>query len=61
MQLDSLVNCYNNTLSDLLDRHAPLKNRIVTSRTMVPWYNEEIKLAKKEGELSGNGGLQKPQ
>ena len=48
MQLDSLANCYNNTLSDLLDRHAPLKNRIVTSRTMVPWYNEEIKLAKKE-------------
>ena len=48
MQLDSLVNCYNNTLSDLLDRHAPLKNRIVTSRTMVPWCNEEIKLAKKE-------------
>ena len=47
MQLDSLVNCYNNTLSDHLDRHAPLKNRIVTSRTMVPWYNEEIKLAKK--------------
>ena len=48
MQLNSLVNCYSNTLSDLLDRHAPLKNRIVTARTMVPWYNEEIKLAKKE-------------
>ena len=48
MQLDSLVNCYINTLSDLLDRHAPLKNRIVISRAMVPWYKEEINLAKKE-------------
>ncbi|CAB3986805.1 AP-2 complex subunit alpha [Paramuricea clavata] len=47
-QLDSLVRCYNNTLSSVLDRHAPLKRRIVTSRAMVPWYDEEIKLAKKE-------------
>ncbi|CAB4015772.1 Hypothetical predicted protein, partial [Paramuricea clavata] len=47
-QLDSLVSCYNNTLSSVLDRHAPLKRRIVTSRAMVPWYDEEIKLAKKE-------------
>ena len=47
-QLDSLVSCYNNTLSAVLDRHAPLKRRIVTCRAMVPWYDEEIKLAKKE-------------
>ena len=47
-QLDSLVSCYNNTLSSVLDRHVPLKRRIVTSRAMVPWYDEEIKLAKKE-------------
>ena len=25
-----------------------IKKRIVASRPMVPWYNEEIKLAKKE-------------
>jgi hypothetical protein len=49
-ELDSLVSCYNNTLtlSTVLDRHAPLKRRIVTSRAMVPWHDEEIKLAKKE-------------
>jgi hypothetical protein len=47
-QFDSLVCCYDNTLSAVLDRHAPLKRRIVTSRAMVPWYDGEIKLAKKE-------------
>lgn len=47
-QFDPLVNWYNDTLSDLLDRHALLKKRILTSRPMVPWYNPEIKLAKKE-------------
>ena len=47
-QLDSLVSCYNNTLSAALDRHAPLKRRFGTSRAMVPWYDEEIKLAKKK-------------
>jgi hypothetical protein len=41
----------NNTLSAALDRHVPLKRRIVTSRAMVPWYDEEIKLAKKERRL----------
>lgn len=47
-QLDPLVSCYNNTLSAILDRHAPLKSRTVTYRLTVPWYNQEIKLAKKE-------------
>ena len=35
-QLDSLVSCYNNTLSAVLDRHAPLKRRVVTSGL---WYH----------------------
>ena len=47
-QLDSLVSCYNNTISTLLDRHAPMKTRTVAVRPMVPWYNEKIRLAKKE-------------
>ena len=47
-QLDSLVSCYNNTISTLLERHAPMKTRTVVVRPMVPWYNEEIRLAKKE-------------
>ena len=47
-QLVSLASCYNNTLSAVLDRHALLKRRIVASRTMVPWYDDEIKLAKKK-------------
>ena len=35
-------------MSAVLDRHALLKRKIVNSRTMVPWYDDEIKLAKKE-------------
>ena len=48
MELEPLVSCYNHTLSDTLNRHVLLKKRIVTSRPMVPWYNQEVKHAKKE-------------
>lgn len=45
---DKLVDCYNTTLAELLDRHAPLKTKIVTVRPQVPWYTEEIREAKRE-------------
>ena len=39
-----------------------IKKRIVTSRPMVPWCNEEIKLAKKESTADFNvfKSLKKP-
>ena len=42
-----LVDCYNTTLAELLDCHAPLKTKTVTVRPQVPWYSEEIREAKR--------------
>ena len=46
--LDKLVDSYNTTSVDLLDRHAPLKTKTVMVRPQVPWYLEEIREAKRE-------------
>ena len=46
--LDGLVNEYNNTLKVALDRHAPIITKTVTKRPSVPWFNDEVKSAKKE-------------
>jgi hypothetical protein len=47
-ELDMLVDCYNTTLADLLDNHAPLKTKTVTVRPQVAWYSEEVRVAKRE-------------
>ena len=47
-QPDELVDCYNTTLAELLDRYAPLKAKTVTVRPQVPWYSDEIREAKRE-------------
>ena len=44
--LNELVEQYNETLSALIDKHAPLKEGIVTIRPVTPWYNEAIHAAK---------------
>ena len=31
-----------------LDRHAPIITKTVTKRPSVPWFNDEVKFAKKE-------------
>ena len=46
--LDDLVDCYNSTLSSLLDRHAPLLTKRFKIRPLVPWFNNGIKQARKE-------------
>ena len=46
-ELDELTRDYNNTLSALVDCHAPLKSKRVRSRPSVPWYTAEINAAKK--------------
>ena len=46
-ELDKLVDCYNTTLADLLDHDAPLKTNTVTVRPQVPWYSEEVRVAKR--------------
>ena len=49
---DKLVDCYNTTLADLLECHAPLKTKTVMVRLQVPWYSEEIREAKRERRRS---------
>ena len=45
--LDAIVRRYNTTLSKVIDCHAPLKTKTVNVRPAVPWYNDEIKVAKR--------------
>ena len=46
--LEDLDTCYNSTLKVVLDKHAPLITRSIKKRPRVPWFNEEIKMAKRE-------------
>ena len=41
-----LAELYDNTLSSLLELHAPLKKRTVTLRPAAQWYTEEIRTEK---------------
>ncbi len=36
------ADCYNSTLSSLIDRHAPLHSKRVINRQRIPWFNGEI-------------------
>ena len=40
------VDQYNTILSQLVDKHAPVKERVVTIRPSAPWYTDEIKTEK---------------
>lgn len=41
--IDALSDCFNKTLTDILDKFAPLKTRIMINRPKVPWFNDDIK------------------
>ena len=45
--LNVLVDCYNSTLVELLDRHAPTQTKTIKARPLLPWFNDEIKAAKR--------------
>lgn len=47
-KVDELVQFYNSTLQELLDKHAPLKTKTVTLHPTTPWYTEEVRVAKRE-------------
>ena len=44
----SLLDQYDDTMSALLDKHAPLETRTITVRPKVPWFNGDIKIAKQK-------------
>lgn len=56
--LDDLVECYNSTLSSLLDRHAPLLTKRFKIRPLVPWFNNDIKQARKERRRAEKNGAE---
>ena len=44
--IDALSDCFNMTLTDILDKHAPLKTRITINRPKISWFNDDIKQLK---------------
>ena len=46
--IDALSDCFNKTLTDILDKFAPLKTRIMINRPKVPWFNDDIKQLKRQ-------------
>ena len=46
--LDDIVNCYNATLSSLLNKHVPIQSRKMTSKPRPPWFDDEIMQARRE-------------
>ena len=44
--INTFSDCYNSTLADILNKHAPLKSKTVIDRPKVPWFNDEIKKLK---------------
>ena len=47
LSLGALVTSYNETLTSLLDKHAPLRSRTVITRPRVPWLTDEIRESKR--------------
>jgi hypothetical protein len=45
--LDELVDQYCNSLGNLLDKHAPLKTKVIPIRFQAKWYNNDIATAKR--------------
>ena len=45
--MHTVVQQFNHGLMYLIDKHAPLRERVVTVRPKAPWYNSEIDTAKR--------------
>lgn len=51
--LSDLIDCYNSTLTNLLDKHAPLISKIIRSKPSQPWFTpalNKLKSAKRHLE-----------
>ena len=46
-EFNELVECYNKTLTHVLDKHAPLQRKIILQRQRVPWYSDQILAVKR--------------
>ena len=45
--INDMCEAYTSNLKDILDKHAPLIERKINTRPKTPWYNEDIKAAKR--------------
>ena len=45
---NELANLYSDIISELLDKHAPLKTRTIVIRPLAPWYNDTVGALRKE-------------
>jgi len=45
-ELDHLVNCYNNTLSTILDNHAPVQTKHIRATHSNPWFTPALQKLK---------------
>ena len=41
--LNDLVQSYDETLSNILEKHAPVQRNVIMERTKIPWFNNELK------------------
>ena len=46
--LTELVTLYNDTLSSILDKHAPLITKTVSSHSEVPWFTDHVRTEKRK-------------
>ena len=51
-EVNELANLYNDTISNLIDNHAPLKKKSITDRGNKEWFDSEVKEAKKKKRTS---------
>ncbi|KAK7912672.1 hypothetical protein WMY93_012883 [Mugilogobius chulae] len=49
--VSDLIDYYNNSLSHILDTHAPLKSRTVTFTRPAPWYTTKLRDMKRSGRV----------
>ncbi|CAB3982917.1 Hypothetical predicted protein [Paramuricea clavata] len=45
--VEDLVACHDTTLKAVLDKHVPSKTKIIVKRPRVPWFNEQLRKAKR--------------
>ena len=49
--LHQLVSLYNSVLAAILNKHVPVRRRVITVRPAAPWYTEEIKSEEDSKEI----------
>ena len=40
--VDEMAKCYDDTLRSILDKHAPLKTKVMAVRPIIPWFNDNL-------------------